>query len=120
MQSIGKIIEEKLREKGLSVSEFARQINTNRNNAYDIFRRDSIDTHLLQKISVVLEYDFFQYFNTSTGIASESIVSYKREAPDLLQKVQELEKEIVYLKELLNDKNRIILLLEERVNEPLP
>ncbi len=33
MQSIGKIIEIKLREKGLSVSDFARWINTNRNNA---------------------------------------------------------------------------------------
>ena len=67
MQSIGKIIESKLREKGISVSEFARRINTNRNNVYDIFRRDSVDTQLLQKISAVLDYDFFQYFNMDTN-----------------------------------------------------
>ncbi len=47
MQKIGSIIKEKLKGKGFTVSEFARRINTNRNNVYDIFQRESIDTSLL-------------------------------------------------------------------------
>jgi len=114
MQNIGKIIEEKLREKGISVSEFARRINTNRNNVYDIFRRDSIDTQLLQKISIVLDYDFFQHFLINTNILAKSLISEPKEVIELDLKVVEMEKEIQYLKELLNDKNRIIALLEEK------
>jgi transcriptional regulator with XRE-family HTH domain len=117
MQSIGKIIEDKLREKGISVSEFARRINTNRNNAYDIFRRDSIDTQLLQKISTVLEYDFFHHFIPNPNIVSEPLMPYPKDDLESDQKVIELEKEILYLKELINDKNRIIALLEEKIKE---
>ena len=117
MQNIGKIIEDKLREKGVSVSEFARRINTNRNNVYDIFRRESIDTQLLQKISTVLEYDFFQHFKSAQSIASEPINTYSKENLEVDKQVVELEKEIQYLKELINDKNRIILLQEEKIQK---
>ena len=115
MLSIGKIIENKLREKGISVSEFARRINTNRNNVYDIFRRDSIDTLLLQKISTVLEHDFFQYFNSN--IVSESFPTYTNEETYLKQKISELEKELLFFKEIISDKNRIIALLEQKLKE---
>jgi hypothetical protein len=36
-----------LREKRIPVNEFAKKINTNRNNVYHIFRRETIDTGLL-------------------------------------------------------------------------
>ena len=114
MQSIGKIIEIKLREKGLSVSEFARRINTNRNNAYDIFRRDSIDTALLKKISEVIGYDFFQCFNETSSQVSEHNEIYKtRDIIILENKISILEKEIAFLNERLADKDQIIKLLEE-------
>ncbi|MEI6349342.1 MAG: helix-turn-helix transcriptional regulator [Bacteroidota bacterium] len=117
MQTIGKNIEAKLRERGISVTEFARRINTNRNNAYDIFHRESIDTQLLQKISSVLEYDFFQLFNANASTVSEPITSYQNDNSVLQQKILDLEKENSFLKEFINDKNRIISLLEQRVTE---
>ncbi len=40
-------------------SWLAKKINCDRTNVYKIFRRASIDTALLLRISAVLEYDFF-------------------------------------------------------------
>lgn len=114
MQSIGKTIETKLREKGMSVSEFARRINTNRNNVYNIFQRESIDTALLKKISKVLEFDFFTCFNKSSAtVAHEPEQLHQNELKSLKNKINILEKEIVYLKKLLSDKDKIIELLEK-------
>lgn len=61
-KKIGKLIEERVKAQKISVTEFANKINKERSNVYDIFKRDSIDTHLLKKIGQVLQHDFFQYF----------------------------------------------------------
>ena len=54
----GAEIRKVLKEKGMTVAEFARRINKSRENAYDIFRRKSLDMELLSAISEVLDYDF--------------------------------------------------------------
>lgn len=43
-----------------TVTWFARQINCHRANVYDIFSRQSIDTDLLRRISIVLGHNFFE------------------------------------------------------------
>lgn len=58
--SIGKIIEEKLRESGMTVSELARQIHCDRVTVYNILNNQSIDINRLIAISKVLNYDFIQ------------------------------------------------------------
>lgn len=63
MIHIGSIIKEKFDKHGASVSWFARQLCCDRTNIYSIFKRESIDTALLVKISVILEYDFFQHYS---------------------------------------------------------
>lgn len=59
---IGNIIEQVLRERGISVTDFACKINTNRNNIYNIFKRETIDTGLLLRICNVLQYNFFAHY----------------------------------------------------------
>lgn len=66
--NIGSKIKSVVTKKGLPVSEFARRINKSRENVYSIFKRKTIDTELLSKISKILEHDFFQYY---TSLASE-------------------------------------------------
>jgi len=61
---IGKRIKQVFEKKGMSISEFSRRLNSSRENVYDIFKRQSIDTSLLEKISKVLEYDFFQHYTS--------------------------------------------------------
>lgn len=60
MIHIGKRIEKKLREKERPVSWLACKLYCNRQNVYNIFKRNSIDTALLHRISVILEYNFFR------------------------------------------------------------
>lgn len=59
MIHIGKTIEEELRRQERSVTWFARKLYCNRQNIYDIFKRESIDTTLLRRISDILDYNFF-------------------------------------------------------------
>lgn len=59
-KKIGQIIKERVSAKNMAVSDFAKAIDVERSNVYNIFKRDSIDTGLLKKIGHVLEYDFFQ------------------------------------------------------------
>lgn len=59
---IGNKIKETLRNQpqGHNVTWFARQLNCHRVNVYDIFNRQTIDTMLLWRISLILNHDFFR------------------------------------------------------------
>ena len=60
---IGKLIRNKLKEDGHSVSWLAQKIHCKRDNIYKIFDRTSVDTSLLLRISFVLKTDFFGYLS---------------------------------------------------------
>ena len=56
MESIGTMIKEELERQERTVSWLARKLNCDRSN---VFQKHSIDTVLLQRISVILNRDFF-------------------------------------------------------------
>lgn len=58
---IGNIIREVFdsQPKSHTISWFAAQLNCRRGNIYSIFRRSTIDTALLHRISIILNHDFF-------------------------------------------------------------
>lgn len=56
---IGNIIRKVLREKRITVSEFAKMANSDRTNMYRILNRESIDLSVLERYSRLLDYDFF-------------------------------------------------------------
>lgn len=68
---IGKKIKEVWRKSRLKGTEFAAAINRDRQVIYDIFKRESIDTELLQQISKVLNHDFFSYYSSDTSLVKE-------------------------------------------------
>lgn len=92
MLHIGEKIKEIFKESGLTVAEFARRIDTSRENVYGIFRRKSIDTYLLKKISEVLNYNFFKYY-----INTEELYP---EIKSLQRKLEVADQEIEYLKKI--------------------
>lgn len=57
---IGRIIQAKVDEKGISYSEFARRINCARSSLYNIFNSKSIDVERLLLISEALNYNFIE------------------------------------------------------------
>ena len=68
---IGKKIKEVLGESKFTVVEFAEKISRTRDVVYKIFAKENIDTGLLQKISQVLEHDFFSYYSHELPIVKE-------------------------------------------------
>jgi predicted transcriptional regulator len=55
---IGSVIEQRVREIGLTVQEFANKIHCHRTTVYHIFKQKSMNSERLKEISEVLEYDF--------------------------------------------------------------
>lgn len=63
---IGQRIKEVLEERHSPVTWLAKEINCERTNVYNIFSRKDISTGLLQKISIILDYDFFKDLSEDT------------------------------------------------------
>lgn len=51
----------------------ARQLSCGRANVYKIFEKYSIDTELLMKISVTLDYDFFSLYSRELNNKCKSV-----------------------------------------------
>lgn len=63
MINIGQEIHDELKRQERTVSWFARKLCCERSNVYSIFKRTSIDTALLLRISVILHRDFFKEYS---------------------------------------------------------
>lgn len=64
MVHIGEIIKAELSRQERSISWFARKLYCDRSNVYDIFKRKSIDTDLLMRILIILNHNFFSYYES--------------------------------------------------------
>ncbi|MCR5644536.1 MAG: XRE family transcriptional regulator [Prevotella sp.] len=63
---IGTRIKQVLKEKHKPVTWLAKEINCERTNIYNVFSRKDISTGLLQRLSLVLEHDFFKELSQET------------------------------------------------------
>lgn len=61
MSHVGQMIKAELdrHPKAHTAKWFAEQLHCKRTNVYDIFNRRSVDTALLERISRILNHDFF-------------------------------------------------------------
>lgn len=59
MIHIGSLIEQELRRQDRSVTWLAGELHCDRTNVYKVFKKKSIDTQLLENISVILLHNFF-------------------------------------------------------------
>lgn len=64
MVHIGELIRLEMERQERTPAWLARKINCQRPNIYYIYRSGSINTDLLEKISIALKVDFFKYFST--------------------------------------------------------
>lgn len=60
MQPLGLLIKDELERQERTVTWFARRLSCDRSNIYRMFQKNSIDTDLLLRISILLDHDFFQ------------------------------------------------------------
>ena len=60
---IGTRIRKQLNERNQTVVWLARQLACSRTNVYKIFDKSNLDTALLMRISIILNYDFFKLYS---------------------------------------------------------
>lgn len=60
---IGKLIRKEVNNQGKTVVWLANQLSCSRTNVYKIYGRPYIDTSVLLRISLVLNYDFFALYS---------------------------------------------------------
>jgi len=68
---IGQLVKAVFDRSGMSVAEFARQLNCERTNVYTIFRRRTIDVELLVRISYILNHNFLDDVIQLTGLRAK-------------------------------------------------
>lgn len=59
---IGKVLQQKLKEEGKTVVWLANELGCHRTNVYNLFDKYSIDTQLLQRLSIILKFNFFSLY----------------------------------------------------------
>ena len=96
---IGERVQALVKASGMPVAEFARRINTSRENAHRIFKRTSLDTDLLMTISQVLDHDFFRELS---GELVGRNGSMEMEKGLLLTRLDEISAELKAIKDKLN------------------
>ncbi len=96
---------------------------------YGVFRRQSIDTVLLQKLSTALDVNFFEHYQPNTSEnskLSEPLIPYKSKksktssantGSDIQMQLQVLQNEMAALKKELVLKDKIIALLEQKISK---
>ena len=65
MLPIGQLIKEELASQERTVSWFARKLHLDRSNVYRLFQKNSVDTDLLGRISLILDRDFFEEMSSN-------------------------------------------------------
>lgn len=64
MDSIGSLIKQEMEKQDRNISWMARNLSCDRAKVYRIFLNNSIDTYLLERISILLSHDFFADLST--------------------------------------------------------
>lgn len=97
---IGQLIKTVFERSGMTVSDFARQLNCERTNVYTIFKRRTIDVELLVNISKILEYNFFEDVLKETNLNTKT-------THDINIRLQDCpEEKMSHLKEFLEKINK--------------
>lgn len=87
---IGREIEIRYKESGLKLSEFAKRLNTSSRNVYDIFERSEIKTDQLERISKILNFNFFSLYQ-DTGVQETNVAYTRKEKNNSISIVVELD-----------------------------
>jgi hypothetical protein len=97
MLHIGEKIRARAKDLRVGPTELARQIKTSKQNVYGIYRRASIDTELLQKLSRALEFDFFAYY--ASGVKPEKILTVQETSGNRNEELASLRRELQDMRE---------------------
>lgn len=66
MLHVGKLVKAKLKERAHTCVWLAAQMDCSRTNLYKIFNKEYVNTRDLEKLSVILHYNFFEVLAQET------------------------------------------------------
>ncbi len=118
---IGEKIKIRAKELRIGPTELGKLINTSKQNIYGIFKRKTVDTWLLQKLSDALEFNFFTYYQSEKTVG-ENAVQYRKGGKklpeeiiaDLTRKLETAKRELVGLQEKYELLKKVNELLEKK------
>ena len=117
---IGAQIEQRAIELRMGPTELSKLISTSKQNVYGIFKRKSIDSDLLLRMCIILDYDFFQlYTNLKRTLKSDIKIenTFQSRMPKVSSQVDMLQKDLEVLKKENALKDRMIKLLEDKIQK---
>lgn len=102
--SIGSEIKKVVKKRGFTVEDMATFLNVSKPNIFDIYRRQSIDTGLLERICKVLDHNFFQHYAAkyTTELEKATLLHYQEKNELLTALLQEKEAHYKLLKNRLD------------------
>lgn len=101
--AIGKQIRAVVKKRGMKVEELAKRLNVSKPNIYDIYRRNTIDTGLLERLCKVLDYNFFETF------------AHKYRTQQERDSYEYVVRENTLLKQMVRDKDELYQLVKARL-----
>jgi transcriptional regulator with XRE-family HTH domain len=101
--AIGKQIQAVVKKRGMKVDELAKRLNVSKPNIYDIYRRNSIDTGLLERLCKVLDHNFFETF------AHKYRTQQERDSYEYVMRENAL------LKQMVRDKDELYQLVKAKL-----
>lgn len=134
--TLGEVIRRRIRDDHRSAQEICDALGMSRGNLDKIYKKDSVNTDLLAKLCILLQFDFFDYVNPfklagevvdpNSRYAQEDFSEYRTplsriqkclgDLHDTKKELDLIEKEVVLLRVNLQDKERIIKLLQSQVD----
>jgi transcriptional regulator with XRE-family HTH domain len=101
--AIGKQIQAVVKKRGMKVEELAKRLNVSKPNIYDIYRRNSIDTGLLERLCKVLDHNFFEQY------AHKCRTQHERDSYEYVVRENTL------LKQMVRDKDELYQLVKAKL-----
>jgi len=114
---IGEKIKNRAIELRIGTTELAKMVNTSKQNIYGIYKRESVDSALLYKLSKALKYDFFSYFiNTKLPPHTDASSNGKKDKkyPEMEDQYLLVQNQLMDLKEKYELLKKVNTLLEEK------
>lgn len=109
MVHIGSKIKEQAENLNMGATRFGELLNRSRENVYDLYGRETVDTGLLLACCKIMNHDFFQYF-----YEEEPMRTHRQEMIDEWNaKLDALNNEIAHRDQLLS-KNEELLELQRK------
>ncbi len=114
--NIGEKIKQRANQLRIGPTELGNLIHTSKQNIYGIYKRKSIDTEILSKLSIALDFDFFQYYSYNKATYSETTLPQKSLSQKMISfnEYQKLKNDYEHLKEKYDLLKKVNDLLEKK------